>query len=468
MVVPVLNHPPVVTNFAHYFRDMFANEPEFLHFQNYLTGLLVAQRKNFSQIAGCMIAGADYTNIDRFMNNPLWSGVELNNKRVELHYTESLVVSRRRKPGVLIIDDTLDEHVGSLFEHISRHYDHCDGSYKLARNPVTSHYQRGEVSIPVDFRTYRSYDEVTGWEEHMKKNFPDVEIPQKSKERNKLKKKYEKKLLTADKEFAEKHEAFKTKIKLAIELVEDAERRGLDFEVVLFDAWYLSPELVEVIERYKKAWVSQLKSNRKIETRGLRLNDSMGNRIKFEEEEIKIEELVKLIPKSAYKEIKIDKETSYWAMSFVAKLRTLGEVRLVISWADSSCEKTYAVLVTRQIHWEAKRIISIYCERFSIEVFYKDAKQQLGFSDYQCRREETIGKHWYMVFCVYSLLRLDMLKTPAYQRWQRKLKTISVAAKRQTQWVIEELILTSHKILSREPDPAALFEFLFGESVYAT
>lgn len=93
---------------------------------------------------------------------------------------------------------------------------------------------------------------------------------------------------------------------------------------------------------------------------------------------------------------------------------------LVISWVDEKCEKSYAVLVTRQIHWEAKRIISNYCERFSIEVFYKDAKQQLGFSDYQCRREETIGKHWYMVFCAYSLLRLDMLKTPAYQKWQRK------------------------------------------------
>jgi hypothetical protein len=70
----------MVTDFAHYFRDVFANEPEFSHFQNYLTGLLVAQRKNFSQMAQCMITGADYTNIDRFMNNRLWSGAALNNK----------------------------------------------------------------------------------------------------------------------------------------------------------------------------------------------------------------------------------------------------------------------------------------------------------------------------------------------------------------------------------------------------
>lgn len=467
MIVPVLNHPPMVKNFAPYFRDIFANQPEFVHFQNYLTGLVVAERKNFSQISRCLITGADYTNIDRFMNNPLWDGIKFNTRRVELHYRQTLKVDPR-KVAAFILDDTLDEHVGSLFEHISRHYDHCDNSYKLARNPVTSHYQRGEVSFPVDFRTYRTYDEATNWEAHLKQNFPELEIPKKSKERNKLKQKYEKKLLALDAEFARKHEVFKTKIKLAVELVEDAIERGLDFEVVLFDAWYLSPELVEVIERHQKAWISQLKSNRKIETRGLKLNDAEGNRIKFEEAEIRVDELVKLIPKSAYRKVERGEQASYWAFSLTVQIKTLGKVRLVVSWVDEKCEESYAVLVTRQIHWEAKRIITTYCERFSIEVFYKDAKQQLGFSDYQCRSEQTIGKHWYLVFCAYSLLRLDMLQTPAYQTWQRKLKTISVAVKRQAQWVIEELILTSHKILSQAENPADLFKFLFGESVYAT
>lgn len=319
----------------------------------------------------------------------------------------------------------------------------------------------------MDFRTYQRYDEVTNWEEHMGKNFPELEIPGKAKERNKLKKKYEKKLLAADKEFAVKHEEFKTKIKLAAELVEDAIARGLSFSVVLFDAWYLSGELVEVIERHQKAWISQLRSNRKIETRGLKLSDAEGQRIKFEGAEISVEELVNLIPKSAYQKVERGVGASYWAISFIAQIKKLGKVRIVVSWVDEKCEKSYAVLVTSQRHWEAKRIINTYCERFTIEVFYKDAKQHLGFSDYQCRSEQTIGKHWYLVFCADSLLRLDMVKTPAYEKWQRKLKTIGVAVKRQAQWVIEELILASHRILSQEENPADLFKFLFGESVYA-
>lgn len=466
MVIPVLHHAPVVSNMAHHFREIFANAPEYVHFQNYLTGLIVAERKNFSQIARCLVDSSDYTNIDRFMNSPLWSGADLNDERVKLIYTQTRAIDPKCE-AALIIDDTLDEHTGTLFAHLARHYDHCDGSYKLARNPVTSHYRRGRISFPIEFRSYRSYDEVTNWEAHMRQNFPAVEIPRDSKERNKLKKKYEKKLLACDAAFAVKHQAFQTKIRLAHELVDDAVARGLDFGVVLFDAWYLAPELVEIIERHKKAWISMLKSNRKAQTTGLKIYDAHGQRIKFEESEIKIEELIKLIPVSAYRKVIID-EKSYWTLSLTVALKTLGTVRLVISFGNEECTGSYAVLVTRQIHWEAKRIINTCGGRFQVEVFYKDAKQQLGFSDYQCRRDEAIGKHWHLVFCAYSLLKLDLLQAPAYQAWQRKLKTIGVASRREAQWVIEELILASHKILMREPNPEKLFKLLFGDVVYAS
>ncbi|KAF0248778.1 MAG: Transposase family protein [bacterium] len=113
-----------------------------------------------------------------------------------------------------------------MFEHIARHYDHSESSYKLAQNPVTSHYVRGAISFPIEFRTYQSYDLATNWQEHMQKNFPEIKLPTQSKERNKLKKKIESELLEKDKEFAVKHQTFKTKITLASQLVEDAINRG--------------------------------------------------------------------------------------------------------------------------------------------------------------------------------------------------------------------------------------------------
>ena len=462
MLVPIMQPIPVVEKLAHNFKKIFANEPEYEQFKNYLSGLVVVERKNFSQIASRMINSADKTNISRFMNNELWSGEELNDERVKLIYQRTKQYDGK-KPGYLIFDDTLDEHVGTMFEHIARHYDHSDGSYKLAQNPVTSHYVRGQISFPVAFRSYHSYDKVTNWAEHFSKNFPEIKIPSESKQRNKLKKKYEEQLLNKDQEFAAKHKAFKTKITLACELVEDAVRRGLEFSVVLFDAWYLAPELVEVIEKRHKAWISILKQNRKLQANSLRIYDAADNKIVFEDGEIKVEDLINKIPKSAYKSVAVNEETTYWAFSFTAQIATLGKVRLVISFDNKKCDGNYVILVTRQIHWEAKRIILTYCCRFQIEVFYKDAKQQLGFSDYQCRKEPAIEKHWYLVFCAYSLLKLDMLQAPVYQTWQRKLKTIGVAVRRQAQSVIEKLILASHKMLSNETDPQLLFSFLFGK-----
>ncbi len=464
MVVPVLHPAPVVCSYARNFKEIFANQPEYEHCKNYLTGLFVAERKNYAQIAACLVNGADATNISRFMSSELWSGTEFNDRRVKLLLDRTKDLDAQQR-GALLIDDTLDEHVGTLMEHIARHYDHCEGSYKLAQNPVTSHYLRGRVSFPVDTRTYRNYDEVTNWEAHFRRHFPEVELPKKSKERTKLKQKYEKRLLQADPEFAAKHEAFETKLRLACQLVDNAIGRDLPCELVLFDAWYLAPELVAAIERHHTGWISILKKNRKLQTQGLKIADAEGQRLQFRESEIKVENLVPLIPKTTYKPVAINDETTYYATTFTARIETLGKVRIVVSFADPDCEGAYAVLVTRQMNWEAKRILRAYCGRFQVEVFYKDAKQHLGFSDYQCRTASAIQKHWYLVFGAYSLLKLDLLRAPLYQTWQRKLKTIGVALQRQAQSLVEQLILACHRILSQGTHPEQLFKLLFGEPV---
>ncbi len=66
-----------------------------------------------------------------------------------------------RRPAAesaLILDDTLCEHVGSLFAYVDRHYNHGDDTYPLAHNVVTSHFLSGSVRFPVALRQYRRYD----------------------------------------------------------------------------------------------------------------------------------------------------------------------------------------------------------------------------------------------------------------------------------------------------------------------
>jgi len=91
----------------------------------------------------------------------------------------------------------------------------------------------------------------------------------------------------ADPEILALHEAFRTKISLAVELVQEAIERELPFETVLFDSWYLAPELLEVLAEHDKKWISILKINRNITTNNLRILDEEGQRIQFEKPKIK-------------------------------------------------------------------------------------------------------------------------------------------------------------------------------------
>ena len=90
--------------------------------------------------------------------------------------------------------------------------------------PVTSFYVSGPVRFPVGLRLYRRYEELTQWEDSVAKHFPDLTIPTEKKARNRLHKQVDPVLLQ-DPEFRARHEQFRTKIALAIELVEEAIRQ---------------------------------------------------------------------------------------------------------------------------------------------------------------------------------------------------------------------------------------------------
>ncbi|WP_121969625.1 hypothetical protein [Leptolyngbya sp. BC1307] len=134
----------------------------------------------------------------------------------------------------LILDDTLCEHVGSLFEYVDRHYNHGNHTYLLAHNLVTSHYLSGAVRFPVDFEVYRRYEEVPEWETCVAKHFPDETIPKKDKARSAFHKRVAPFLLQ-DPEFVKQHKLFCTKIEIAQLLIDQAIERGLGFSTVLVD-----------------------------------------------------------------------------------------------------------------------------------------------------------------------------------------------------------------------------------------
>jgi hypothetical protein len=460
MQLPIVVPAPLVTAHADAFRDLFENAPQFAHFEHYLTGLMVLPNKSLANIARCILDSADKTNLSRFLSSAPWHEAEVNDRRIRYALEQTRRHRHRKADSVLVLDDTLCEHVGSLFAHIDRHYNHSDGTYPLAHNPVTSVYVSGPVRIPLDLRVYRRYEEVTHWETFVTKHFPDQVIPTTKKARTALHKVVDPVLMT-DPDFAALHTQFRTKITLAIDLVEAAIRHKVPFGVVVFDSWYLAEELVTVLARRRKAWVSIVKKNRNIETASFELRDAAGQPIRFAGPHIAVEDLIPHIPADAYRAVTVGKAT-YWCFTLVVRLATVGKVRLVISFANAERTGTAALLLSNRLDWSAQKILTTYLRRWPTETFYQDGKGHLGLDAYRMRSAEAIGKHWCLVFVAYTLLHLACL-TPSLTKGSPPIKTIGDACRQQAQALIERLLLYVHERLLQGHPADVVFAHLFAK-----
>ena len=460
MQLPIVAPAPLVTAHADVFRDLFENRRQFQHFQHYLTGLIVLDNKSLANITRCVLESADKTNLSRFFSEAPWFQEQVNDRRLTYLLHQTKAVRGPKADAILILDDTLCEHVGSLFDYVARHYNHGDDTYPLAHNPVTSHYVSGPVRFPVDLRLYRRYEELTRWEEFVHKHFPDRPIPTQKKERARLHKTADPVLLE-DPDFQKLHQQFRTKIDLGIALLEAAIQHKVPFNVLLFDSWYLAEELVSMARYRQKDWISLLKKNRNVETHSFVLKDTAGKPLQLEGPHIAVEDLVPLIPPTAYREVTVGDKT-YWTFTLAVRLPGLGKVRLVVSFKNAELTGTYAVLVTNRVDWSAPRIITLYLQRWPIETFYQDGKGHLGLDTYRMRNAEAIGKHWCLVFVAYSFLHLDCLP-PSPTKGSLPLKTIGEACRQQAQALIQALILYAHEQLQRGQQAVDLFATLFAK-----
>jgi SRSO17 transposase len=460
MQLPLVAPAPLVTTHAAAFRDLFTNRRQFAHFEHYLTGLVVLENKSMANIARSVLASADKTNVSRFFSAADWDPTAVNDRRIGYLLAQTRGQRQRKAESVLVLDDTLCEHVGSLFEHVDRHYNHGDGTYPLAHNPVTSFYVSGAVRFPLDLRLYRRYEEITHWASFVATHFPGRPIPTKKQERTRLHKEVDP-ILRQDPAFVALHAQFRTKISLAIELVEAAIRHKVPFGVLLFDGWYLAEELVQVAARRHKAWISILKKNRNLETTSFVLKDAAGESVSLPDPHIAVDDLVPLIPPSAYRAVTVGKQT-YWCFTLVVRIPSLGKVRLVISFQHADLSGTYVVLVTNQREWSAQRIIATYLLRWPTETFYQDSKGHLGLDTYRMRSAEAIAKHWCLVFVAYSFLHLACLPPPLVQR-SVPHKTIGEVCRQQAEALIQQLLLYTHAQLLDGSPVEDVFSRLFAK-----
>lgn len=146
-------------------------------------------------------------------------------------------------------------------------------------------------------------------------------------------------------------------------------------DVFLFDSWYCKSPLLEKITEKQMPFISRIRADSSVK---------QGKRC------IPLNTLMKNIPHKKYTHIKIKKK-SYWICEKKLRFKTFGELRVIISKESVYAKPVF--LVTNTEKFTAKFIVKLYLKRFSIEIFFKDAKQFLNFETFLCRTAQKWDMH---------------------------------------------------------------------------
>jgi hypothetical protein len=406
----------------------------------------VLPNKSLASIARCILESADNTNRSRVLSDAPWREDEVNRRRIRFMLQQTRGHRRRRRESLVAIDDTLCDQVGNLCDHVDRHDNHRDGTYPLAHHPVTSFYVSGPVRFPLGVRLYRRDEDLTQWEAAVTKHVPDRKIPRDTKGRNRLHQPVDPVRLQ-DPEFCARHEPFRTTMALAVDLIEAAIRHTVPFGVVVFDAWYLAADVVQVLARRRKDWSSLLNKTRRRETASVHLREANGWALQLPVPHIAVETLVPWIPAKASRPVNMRAHTS-WCFTLAVRLPGLGQVRIVVSCAPESLTGRSVVLVTNRVAWSAAKMIDLSSHRWPTETFYQDRKGPLGFNADRMRRAEAIGTHGGLVVVAYALVPLTGLPAGP-DRTKGLIHTMGDACRQQGRALIPPLLVFVHDWLSQ-------------------
>ena len=134
----IIAFPTVVEEAVGEFGWLFANTPERWHLAEYLTGLMVADRKNVSAINAEFADTTDQSCLNRWITQVPWDAEQLNEHR--LAWLQGHPSTRYSARGVIAVDNTLVDHHGEMIEDVGWFWDHADRRYLIAHDYVIANY----------------------------------------------------------------------------------------------------------------------------------------------------------------------------------------------------------------------------------------------------------------------------------------------------------------------------------------
>ena len=159
---------------------------------------------------------------------------------------------------------------------------------------------------------------------------------------------------------------------------------------VLFDAFYLCPNVVNACKKRKWHYIGVGKSNRWFTVSSVKRKLAKYGRNVLRNSGI-------WCNITGLRKIK-----KYRLAERIGRLNKLGMVKVVFSRRRR--ESKHIAIVTDDLRASMRTVVADYLKRWSIEMLTKDEKQYLGLGDYRVKRYQAVVRHLHLVDCAYACL----------------------------------------------------------------
>jgi SRSO17 transposase len=365
-----------IDQFCACFDALFPRREERQAFRHYLIGLLLPREHNKTLVElAALVPGAERQRLHHFMHDAPWDAEAVNSQRLKLWQAHPYLGPH--PAGVLILDETGDPKRGHRIVLAAQQYLGKLGHVANGVVAVTSHWTDGTRHVPVGVKPYR----------------PASRLPK-----------------------GKADPAFHTKPDLAWTLIKEAREAGIPFRLVVADSVY--GENARLEGRLFAAHIPYIM--------GLRPSHGTWQWVEDPKHPPAFTpaEAAQRLPKRAWQRTVRWDSHGKELVRYVAELELgnvygpTGPVRLVAATLDPSKldpDNTWYLATSLPLkEVSPEQVYELSRLRDWIEHYYKPAKHELGWADYQMRPEQAIVRHWHLVMLAFTFSLL-MGSPPAPQ-----------------------------------------------------
>ncbi len=251
-------------------------------------------------------------------------------------------------PAAFILDDTTDRRVGRRLENVSYVFDHVIGKTLLGFKHLVLGFFDGTTFIPLDFAIHA----------------------EKRLKGRKRREQYRKTCHPGSPGSIRRKECTRDKITQAIAMVKRAVKHGFPAHYVLADSWFGSKGFIQAIRQIKHGALHVICGVRKDKRQYL----YHGNKVN-------VQALLAILKKAGNAKRCRKLNTRYFEV--VVRYDDIGEVKLYV--CRFPYQKQWRVFLSTDTTLSFVTMMEIYATRWTIEVFFKEMKQQLRLGQCQSR-----------------------------------------------------------------------------------